>query len=90
MGRKRDLEEKLVDAIKEYGPLPEYERDYVGAFPGRRLEIDFYFKEYKVGVEIQGGIWMKSSGHTGKGHLRDMEKSNLAILNGIRLSLIHI
>lgn len=37
-------------------------------------------KELKIGIEVQGGIWLKgNSGHSsGKGIKRDMEKSNLA------------
>lgn len=48
--------------------------------PGRKFEFDFVRTDCKVAVEIQGAIWKgKRGGHSsGRGLLRDYEKSNLA------------
>ncbi len=78
------LEDKFILAVKENGHLPRYSRN-VKAIPGRKFEIDFYFSKYKVGIEIQGGIFIPGSGHTGAGQVRDYDKVNLAQLNGIIL-----
>lgn len=85
---KSHLEEKLESAILNDGSLPEYIRNYRHAFPGRKLEIDFWFDDYRVGVEVQGGIFIppgKKSGHIGIGQHRDYEKMNLAQINDILL-----
>jgi hypothetical protein len=52
--------------------------------PGRRFSWDFCFEApFYLGIEVQGGLWMKVGGHTsGKGVSRDCEKHNLATLAG--------
>ena len=86
MGNKSALEEKAVFILDHTRKLPPYERNYRKAIPGRKLEIDLAWVEYKVGVEIQGGTWLpksgKRSGHVGAGQTRDFEKMNLFIENG--------
>jgi very-short-patch-repair endonuclease len=52
----------------------------------RRWRIDYAFVNYRIAVEIQGGIWMKKGGHTtGKGYRRDTEKLNALTLAGWRV-----
>ena len=59
-----------------------HEREYK-AIPGRRFAYDFYLPEYNLLIELQGGTWMKRSGHnSGSGIQRDCEKLNLAVLEG--------
>jgi hypothetical protein len=52
--------------------------------PGRRFSWDFCFEApYRLGIEVQGGLWMARGGHTsGQGVSRDCEKHNLATLAG--------
>ena len=86
MGNKSTLEEKVIFLLKNMGSFPPYKRNYHKAIPDRKLEIDFAFLDYYVGVEVQGGTWLpkagKSSGHVGAGQTRDFKKMNLFIENG--------
>jgi len=50
----------------------------------RPLEIDFYHKPSKTGIEIQGGTWVPGLGHSsGKGLQRDRLKAQIAAAQGI-------
>lgn len=53
----------------------------------RKWRLDFAWPDRKIGLEVQGGIWLgKSGGHTsGIGRARDMEKMNAATLLGWRI-----
>ncbi|QQT60984.1 hypothetical protein I6I97_17435 [Sphingobacterium multivorum] len=46
----------------------------------RLYRFDYAIPELKIGIEVNGGVWAKgNSGHSsGKGIMRDYEKSNLA------------
>ncbi len=85
MGNKSALEEKVVFLLNNVGGVPPYERNYRKGIPGRRLEADFAWPRYKVGIEVQGGTWLpksgKASGHVGAGQTRDFKKMNLFIEN---------
>lgn len=50
----------------------------------RQFRLDYAIPEYKIGIEVDGGIWAKGkSGHSsGTGITRDMEKANLLNVNG--------
>ena len=50
----------------------------------RKYEIDLCFPDYKVGCEIQGGVWRRNGGaHSSPLMiLRDMSKSNLLVMEG--------
>ena len=63
-------------------PEPEFEVEYI---PGRKFRLDVAWPQYKIGIEVQGGLWMKAAHSTGKGIKRDMEKRNLGILAGWRV-----
>ena len=53
---------------------------------GKRLRYDFIWESERVLIEIQGGIFMDKSGHnTGKGITRDINKVNLASLEGYKI-----
>ena len=59
-----------------------FEREFRFA-PERRWRADFRILETNLLVEMNGGTWMKKSGHnTTKGIQRDYEKSNAAQLAG--------
>ena len=73
---------KLSAMLEAWG-LPGFEDEVEDLIPGRRYRFDCANRNLKIAVEIQGGIWRKSGGaHTGTGHLRDLEKSNLVQLQG--------
>lgn len=81
---KSELERAYLTQCRMYG-LPEPEREYK-AIDGRKYKWDFYFRQNRLLVEIQGGIWLKMSGHnTGKGIERDAEKLNLATCAGFNV-----
>ncbi len=62
----------------------KFQRNYIKAIPGRKLEIDFADLENKIAIEVQGGTWAKGKmGHnSGVGIQKDCIKSNLLQLNG--------
>jgi hypothetical protein len=69
--------------FKECGlPKPGFEIKYI---PGRKFSLDVGWPEYKVGIEVQGSIWMKSGHSSAAGIRRDMEKNKLGLLNGWRV-----
>ena len=54
--------------------------------PDRQWKIDFAYPSKRLGIEIDGGIFGKKSGHnTGVGILRKMEKMNAAQRLGWRV-----
>jgi len=57
-----------------------FERRVKGIVPGRRFEWDFRVKGLLI--EVQGGIFQKMGHSTGVGIMRDIEKANLALLQG--------
>ena len=53
--------------------------------PTRKWRLDFAWVDKKIGVEVEGGIWLPRSGHnTGVGITRDVEKGNALTLLGWR------
>lgn len=67
---KSDLK---VEIVKEYKFLEN-----------RRFRFDYAIPEYKIAVEVEGGIWMKGGGAHSRPQniLRDMEKYTLANIEG--------
>lgn len=67
---KSDLK---LDIVKEHKFLPN-----------RRFRFDYAILEYKIAVEVEGGIWLKGGGaHSRPANiLRDMEKYTLASVDG--------
>lgn len=63
-------------------PAPVFEYAHI---PGRRFRLDLAWPEHKVGIEVQGGVWIRGAHSGGKGQLRDMEKRNLSTLAGWRV-----
>ena len=63
-------------------PVPETEVVFA---PPRKFRADYLFRSAKVIVEKNGAVWMKGGHSSGKGIMRDYEKSNLAQLLGWRL-----
>lgn len=57
--------------------------------PHRKFRLDYWCFDKQArefGIEIDGGIFRKGGGaHTGKGHLRDLDKGNEAAIRGIHV-----
>lgn len=60
--------------------------------PNRKWKLDLAFLAYRIGIEIDGGIWSKGEDgktggrHTrGAGWLKDQEKLNAAAIMGWRV-----
>jgi very-short-patch-repair endonuclease len=64
--------------------LPAFEQNYIFN-PMRKFELDIAWPAHKVGVEIQGGVFTKGAHGSPMMILRDMEKSNLLVLDGWRV-----
>lgn len=63
-------------------PIPEMEFRF---HETRRFRLDFAWVEYKVGLEVDGGIWTSGAHGRGTGILRDQLKTNLAAGMGWRI-----
>ncbi len=73
----------FVIACRERGlSVPEEE---VKFHPTRRFRFDFCWKEHKLALEVDGGIWTNGRHTRGAGWLKDTEKLNLAATMGYRL-----
>jgi len=60
--------------------FPEYQ-----FLTNRKFRFDFANLENKIAIEIEGGIYTNGRHTRGSGFLKDMEKYNLAVLNGWKL-----
>ncbi len=63
-------------------PRPQYEARFHSR---RKWRIDYFWPEFRLAVEIQGGVFIKGRHVTGTGSVGDMEKFNHLTLCGIRL-----
>ena len=68
---KTDLK---VDCIKEFK-----------FHPIRKWRFDYAIAEYKIALEVEGGVWSGGRHIRAQGFLRDMEKYNTATLMGWRV-----
>ena len=83
MAAKSQWELLLAEQIRQAG-LPEPVREWRFAAPKRQWRADFGWPEYKLILEVEGGIWMRKGRHTtGVGFTRDCRKYNDAALLGI-------
>lgn len=58
--------------------IPEYKF----AAPKRQWRLDFAYPSLQIGIECEGGTWIKGRHTTGQGYARDCEKYNYALLSG--------
>ena len=77
----RGYKENVVRAYFKEMKLPDCEFEY-RFHPERKWRFDIAFPEYKVAVEVQGGIWIGGAHARGKFIMRDYEKLNEAQLIG--------
>jgi very-short-patch-repair endonuclease len=61
--------------------LPRPERE-VRFHPLRKWRWDYAFREAKIAVECDGGIWTRGKHSRGAGILRDQEKRNAGTVMG--------
>ena len=50
--------------------------------PVRKWRFDYAFPEYRVAVEVDGGVWTYGRHNSAKGYINDMEKLNTAASMG--------
>ena len=51
----------------------------------RKWRIDWAWPAYKIGLEVDGGIWHNGRHTRGAGWLKDSEKLNAAAIAGFRM-----
>jgi hypothetical protein len=82
------LEQQFADLWVSRYPDIDLHSEYRFS-PPRRYRWDFCHLESKVAIEIQGGVWMGKSGHSGgTGLVKDYEKLCLAAASGWRVFLL--
>jgi len=69
--------------------LPPFVREY-RFHETRQWRLDFAWPQFRVGVEIQGGVWRPGGGaHSRPGMIeRDMEKHNALVMRGWWMLLV--
>lgn len=72
-----------VRLLYQGGHFPAFETN-AKPFLGRDFELDVAFPDYRVGVEVQGGIWRRGGGaHSRPANIeRDIRKAQLALMYG--------
>jgi very-short-patch-repair endonuclease len=60
--------------------IPEYKFDAV-----RKWRFDFAYPEYKLGIELDGGVFTQGRHTRGVGFINDCEKLNAATMQGWRV-----
>ncbi|AFY95480.1 hypothetical protein Cha6605_4561 [Chamaesiphon minutus PCC 6605] len=82
------LEQQFADLWLSLYPDIDLHSEY-RFIPPRRYRWDFCHLKSKVAIEIQGGVWMQRSGHSGgTGLVKDYEKLCLAAALGWRVFLL--
>ena len=50
--------------------------------PVRKWRFDYAFPDYKIAIEINGGVWKAGRHNRGQGYINDLEKLNNAAALG--------
>ena len=80
-----DLEQSFRFYWKIYNRDVPIEEQYRFDEDGARYRFDFAIPEYKIAIEVEGGIWNNGGHVRGSGYLKDCDKYNLATLQGWRI-----
>lgn len=80
MAEEIDVTDLLVGKIVEAG-MPEPVREHYFALP-RRWRFDLAFPDYRVAIEIEGGVYVAGRHARGAGYEKDTEKYNTATVLG--------
>lgn len=81
--RTSALEERLLAQIREAG-LPEPVREHRFC-PTRKWRLDFAYPGLGVGIEVEGGIFMRGRHNRPSGFVKDAEKYNTCAILGWRI-----
>ncbi|WP_394265172.1 hypothetical protein [Bergeyella zoohelcum] len=76
---KKDYTGFLNYCEKHLGIIPVMELKF---HPKRKWRFDFAFPQYRIAVEVEGGVWISGRHTRGKGFINDMEKYNEATSEG--------
>lgn len=68
----------------EQAGLPSPTREYQ-FLTDRKFRFDLAWPEYGIAVEVHGGLWIYGRHQRPYGFAKDLEKMNLAVLNGWRV-----
>ena len=63
-------------------PVPDTEYRF---HPTRRFRLDFAWPDYRLGLEVDGGVWTGGKHGRGTGIVKDQEKTNEAAALGWRI-----
>lgn len=81
---KGENERLLYEILNDAYPH-QWESEHKG-IEGRKFRFDCANPDKKIAIEIEGGIWMSKGAHnTGIAMCKDMEKYNLAVLDGWKI-----
>lgn len=77
---KKHNEIVFFAVLKSAGiPLPTPEYKFLAS---RRFRFDYAWPDFMLALEIEGGVWTGGRHTSGAGFVRDMEKYNLAAMDG--------
>lgn len=80
---RSDLEIGFLMQIREAGlPEPVLQSNEPWEGSGRRFKADFFWPQYGLVVEIDGGTWNGGRHTRGAGFESDCEKQAIAVANG--------
>jgi very-short-patch-repair endonuclease len=81
--RPRLLESIVLHLARDAGlPAPVFEYRF---HPPRRFRFDICWPAARVAIEQEGGVWSAGRHVRPQGYLRDLEKYNLAVVDGWRV-----
>lgn len=70
----------VLKARKIPSPVPEFR-----FHPVRKFRWDWAWPEYRLALEVEGGVWSGGAHGRGTGIVRDMEKSSVGAAEGWRV-----
>ena len=79
--------EKLMKMCLDTSTIPEV-REYVQEHlfhPTRKWRLDFAWAKFKIGLEVEGGVWIQGRHNRPTGFLKDVDKYNEAVFHGWRI-----
>jgi very-short-patch-repair endonuclease len=84
--RRKVLYDELFRMLKKYDPATQKEVFFHQIMrTTRRFRADFYCPNLRLIVEVNGGQWIAGRHNRGGSYQKDLEKINLAQVNGIRI-----